>query len=615
MFIGNILIGSLNFAQQVELIQHKKLKKLQIFCKRERLDVRAETRLLDSPEGMETFLADYLHSYSIRKDIQQKLQEKKLLQLIKVYCDSHDDFCFSEASVYCSFLKTYGAPKHFDVTKDAEKGLFESENEQLLLQMAAENRIFARENKIRFLRLALRYPTEVEQYLSQYGKDVYLDENEQLELTQENIGFCFIWKNVYLKTEGLLFEPENKDVLLEYAQQRRFSHHENEVKFVLLRRQYPTEVKQYLCQYGRDVDLTEDEQLEITRENVRFIFIWKNVFLKTEGLLFEPENKDVLLEYAQQRRFAHHENEVKFLLLSKQYPKEVEQYLSQYGKDIPLTEDEQLEITKENIRFIFIWGNVYLKTESLLFEPENEDVLLEYVQQRRFAHHENEVKCLLLSKQYPTEVEKYLSQYGKDITLNEDEELKVMACSQTSLVYIKVQNPVVYREYILSEKRKKYLPFSEEDLPMLIRLSVDNPTLLNEFVEKCGKLSPKYEAELFFKADAGCREKYISLYGVDLKNLVQVAADYGATEQELDLLRQANLGIISHIFNQLETWKIFDVTTIKSSAKCTFGKQVSGGVCLKTWQCEQCELLQKALPTALSVLLNIARRNYLLGAC
>lgn len=534
MFIGNILIGSLNFAQQVELIQHKKLKKLQIFCKRERLDVRAETRLLDSPEGMETFLADYLHSYSIRKDIQQKLQEKKLLQLIKVYCDSHDDFCFSEASVYCSFLKTYGAPKHFDVTKDAEKGLFESENEQLLLQMAAENRIFARENKIRFLRLALRYPTEVEQYLSQYGKDVYLDENEQLELTQENIGFCFIWKNVYLKTEGLLFEPENKDVLLEYAQQRRF---------------------------------------------------------------------------------AHHENEVKFLLLSKQYPKEVEQYLSQYGKDIPLTEDEQLEITKENIRFIFIWGNVYLKTESLLFEPENEDVLLEYVQQRRFAHHENEVKCLLLSKQYPTEVEKYLSQYGKDITLNEDEELKVMACSQTSLVYIKVQNPVVYREYILSEKRKKYLPFSEEDLPMLIRLSVDNPTLLNEFVEKCGKLSPKYEAELFFKADAGCREKYISLYGVDLKNLVQVAADYGATEQELHLLRQANLGIISHIFNQLETWKIFDVTTIKSSAKCTFGKQVSGGVCLKTWQCEQCELLQKALPTALSVLLNIARRNYLLGAC
>ena len=615
MFFGNILIGSLNPAQQIELVQHKKLKKLQILCQKKRLYKSTVDYLFDNPDGLEAFLVEYLRSYAISSALQKKLQEKKLVQLIKVYCDSHRDFCFSDQAAYVSFLMAYGAPRFFNVTNDAEKGLFESGNEKLLLQMAAENQIFARENKIRFLRLVCRYPKEVEQYLNQYGKDIYTTDEEQLELTQENIRLFFMWKNIYLKTEGLLFEPEYKDVLLEYAHQRRFAHRENEAKFLLLRRQYPTEVWQYLYQYGKDIDLTEDNQLELTQENIRFIFMWGNVYLKTEGLLFEPENKDVLLEYAKQRRFAHHENEVKFLLLSKQYPKEVEQYLSQYGKDISLMEEEQLELTQENIRFIFIWENVYLKTESLLFEPENRDVLLEYAQQRRFAHHENEVEFLLLSKIYPKEVEQYLSKYCKDINLTANEELKVMGSNKNALVYLNIQHPVVYREYVVSEKRKKHIPFSEEDLSMLIRLSADNPTLLNEFVEMSGKLSLEKEAELFFMADEKSREKYISLYGVDLRNLIQAAANYGATEQELDLLRQVNIEFISHIFTQLETWKRFDVKTIKRNRKCAIGKYASGGVCNGHWQCEQCELLQVALPIALLVLLNVARRNYLLGVC
>ena len=534
MFFGNILIGSLNPAQQIELVQHKKLKKLQILCQKKRLYKSTVDYLFDNPDGLEAFLVEYLRSYAISSALQKKLQEKKLVQLIKVYCDSHRDFCFSDQAAYVSFLMAYGAPRFFNVTNDAEKGLFESGNEKLLLQMAAENQIFARENKIRFLRLVCRYPKEVEQYLNQYGKDIYTTDEEQLELTQENIRLFFMWKNIYLKTEGLLFEPEYKDVLLEYAHQRRFAHRENEAKFLLLRRQYPTEVWQYLYQYGKDIDLTEDNQLELTQENIRFILMWGNVYLKTEGLLFEPENKDVLLEYARQRRFAHHENEVKFLLLSKQYPKEVEQYLSQYGKDIPLTANE---------------------------------------------------------------------------------ELKVMGSNKNALVYLNIQHPVAYREYVVSEKRKKHIPFTEEDLSMLIRLSADNPTLLNEFVEKCGKLSLAKEAELFFMADEKSREKYISLYGVDLRNLIQAAANYGATEQELDLLRQVNIEFISHIFTQLETWKRFDVETIKRNRKCAIGIYASGGVCNGHWQCEQCELLQVVLPIALLVLLNVAHRNYLLGVC
>ena len=43
MFLGNFVIGSLQPAQQIRLVQAKNLKKLQIFCKKERLDKAAET--------------------------------------------------------------------------------------------------------------------------------------------------------------------------------------------------------------------------------------------------------------------------------------------------------------------------------------------------------------------------------------------------------------------------------------------------------------------------------------------------------------------------------------------------------------------------------------------
>ena len=63
MFLGNFLIGSLQPAQQIRLVQAKNLKKLQIFCKKERLDKSAETCLIEHSEGLESILEYTLKNY------------------------------------------------------------------------------------------------------------------------------------------------------------------------------------------------------------------------------------------------------------------------------------------------------------------------------------------------------------------------------------------------------------------------------------------------------------------------------------------------------------------------------------------------------------------------
>ena len=538
MFIGNFLIGSLKPAQQLELVQAKNLKKLQIFCKKERLDIVAEDELFDNPEGLETLLADYLQRYSIREELQRKLQQKKLLSQIKIYCDNHDDFCFSEPSAYCTYLKDYGeAQNDYKVTKEAESILFASGNETLLLKMAADNRIFIRENKIRFLKLYRSYPKEIEKYQSQYDKNIS-------------------W--------------------------------------------------------------SVDEQFEVVKGNIRLIFGLENVFFKTEALLFEPENESVLLEYASTRRFFHHGNEMRFLLMGKKHPTEVEQYFAKYGKNISLTDYEQFYVVKENIRVIFRLKDVFLKTEALLLEPENESVLLEYASTRRFFYHDNEMRFLLMGQKHPTEVEKYLTKYGKNISLTDDEEFNVVERNKNALQHIKVQSLMVYRDYVLPEMRRKCIPFSEEDLPMLIRLSYDNPLLIEEFIDEHGRLSPKYEAELFFKAEEKCREKYIELYGVNVRTLVKNATKYGATEKEQQLLTLKKYAEFPMSFTLLNKWDLFRKEKIKQMSICEIGKKArelsEKDICGGTYsRCAECRALISSLPVVISVLINIARRNNLLG--
>ena len=246
---------------------------------------------------------------------------------------------------------------------------------------------------------------------------------------------------------------------------------------------------------------------------------------------------------------------------------------------------------------------------------KNESVLLEYASQRRFFHHDNETRFLLMGQQYPTEVEKYLSKYGKDISLTDDEEFNVVERNKNALQHLKVQSLAVYRDYVLPEKRKKNIPFSEEDLPMLIRLSYDNPLLIEEFIDEHGRLSPEYEAELFFKAEEKCREKYIKLYGVDLRKLVEYAVYYGATEIEQELIKLSHIIILSEKFTILKKWRNFDIDSVLRTDIYNFNIMV---LKLKRvdWLPKSSDYskLKESLTIDLPVLINIARRNYLLGA-
>ena len=288
-------------------------------------------------------------------------------------------------------------------------------------------------------------------------------------------------------------------------------------------------------------------------------------------------------------------------------------YQSQYDKNISWSGDEQFEVVKGNIRLIFGLKNVFLKTEALLLEPENESVLLEYASTRRFFYHDNEMRFLLMGQKYPTEVEKYLTKYGKNISLTDDEEFNVVERNKNALQHIKVQSLMVYRDYVLPKKRKKNIPFSEEDLPMLIRLSYDNPLLLEEFVIEHGKLSPEYEAELFFKAEEKCRKKYIELYGVNLRTLVKNAVQYGATENEQQMLKQSNFAKEPTYFTLLNKWNMFNKEVIKKMRLCQLSDAARVRRGCSYIRCENCLALELSLLTKFSILLYIARRNNLLG--
>ena len=422
----------------------------------------------------------------------------------------------------------------------------------------------------------------------------------------------------------MLFETENHSMLLVMAAKNRIFYRENKIRFLKLYHLYPAEVEKYFLQYCKDITLTEAEQVDVVKGNIRLIFRLKNVFQKTEALLFAPENKDALLEYAAQRRFTYHDNEIKFLQLGKYYPDEVEKYLFQYGQNISLTENEQFGIVKNNIRLIIVLKNIFAKTETLLFEAGNEGYLLKYAAQRRFVHHDHELKFLLLGQQYPAEVEQYLAQHNKDINLTKAELLDVLRLNKNGRDYLNVHNPVAYKEYVVPEKRRKGRPFTEKDLPMLIRMSWDNPLPLTQFMEEQGRFSPENEAELFFRAEEKCREKYISLYGVDLKNLVRNAANYGSTVYEQEVIDKSGILDLDESFVDTRNWKLFNnVETCKT---------LGDGTSWKAW-CELCRKLVKKTESAkcdsntcnnvyilkdqiriIQVLQNIARRNYLLGA-
>ena len=232
--------------------------------------------------------------------------------------------------------------------------------------------------------------------------------------------------------------------------------------------------------------------------------------------------------------------------------------------------------------------------------------------ENRIFIRKNKIRFIKLYDRYPAEVEKYLSKYGKYITLTHEEELKVFGSNRNALMYLKVKSQDVYLDYVMPEMRRKRIPFSEEDIPMLIRLSYDNPLLLEEFIDYHGRFSPENEVELFFKTEENCREKYISQHGVDLVNLIQHASDYGATQTEQVVLNKAEFKELSKSFPLLKKWNGYQTGSLEYR-RCIVCKKMSGVHSCRGRFCDDFHDIVKRLPIVTSLLLNIARRNNLLG--
>ena len=478
MFLGNFLIGSLHPVQQIGLVQAKNLKKLQIFCKKERLDKFAEAYLIEHSEGLESVL-----EYS---------------------------------------LKNYGA--------------FQNENNDLFFKCHRANK----ELLLLFLEVAppnFDYMTEM---------------------------LCMV--DVYPQV-GEFFK-------------RNFQKLSEEDKAKFINQLKPD--KSLFCVFWRffPIEITEVELFEAFLEYYQNQVYFLNKYVRMHSLPQEFQN---VLEQKQ------------LWTLIKTYAKKHQDFCFS-------NPDDYCAFCRTGLQLKF---SVTVSAEAKIFEDEA--LLLGLAAQNGIFNNKNKIRFIKLYERYPAEVEQYIVQYGKGVEFSEEEFLLLVQQHKNWVKYISIDIPLLYMDYILSEKRKKSIPYAEEDLPVLIRLSWDNPLSLKQFIVEHGKVSPQLEAELFFRADEKCREKYVELYGVNLLTLVKNAAQYGATENELKELNSIDLEKLFLNSPLLSEWKIFQKHDL---GVCVLAKKIYG-TC--AGNCYYCEPLKKIVTIILPMLLSIAHRNYLRG--
>lgn len=521
MFLGNFLIGSLQPAQQIGLIQAKNLKKLQIFCKKERLDKSAETCLIEHSEGLESILEYTLKNYG-------------------AFQEENNDL----------FFKYYRTNKELLL---------------LFLQVVEPNFDYMME----MLQLFKDYPQAGECFKQKFQKLSEGDKTEFInQLKQdEKLFYAFLGLIPIEITEVSLFEA-----FLNYYQ--------NQIEVL----------RSYLSMYN----LPQDFQKVLQRKQL-WSLIEVYIGAHTDFVFSNP------VDYC---AFCH--EKIRIWSLEGDIGTQTD-FVSSNSVDYCSFCHEKIQMQ----RF-----RVTASAEAGIFEDK--DLLLSLASRNCIFNHENKIRFITLYRDFPKEVEQYLAQYGKSIDFSEEEQLKILQCQKNWVEHIKVQSLAVYRDYVLPEKRKKHIPCSEEDLPMLIRLSLDNPLPLEQFIVEHGRVSPQLEVELFFKADEKCREKYIELYGVNfLLHLVQNAAQYGATETEQQLLKPSNFANLPTYFTLLNKLKMFQKKEFKQMQMdiCELSDEAREKRGCSNVRCEDCHRVRISQSIELSILLNIARRNYLRGGC
>lgn len=170
--------------------------------------------------------------------------------------------------------------------------------------------------------------------------------------------------------EAGLFEDGQQSLLFGFAEKNWFCNHETIMCFLMLINSYPQEVTAYLQKYGKNISLDENEQLALLQKDISVIQFIADIAQTAEALLFNPEHRKTLLDYAKKTQFRHHQNEFRFLMMSKVYAEEVDQYLARYGKKLKLEEDELEDFLKENKKSVTHLQTSNLKMFKRHFLPE-----------------------------------------------------------------------------------------------------------------------------------------------------------------------------------------------------------------------------------------------------
>ena len=565
MFIGNILIGKPDSARQIELIQKKELKKLQIFSKHYRLDKSAEAILIMYPEGLENFLKAHLAKYKVFLSNNNLLfiyHIEKHPDLASEFIKNFSEYGGAEDGLYDVMEKFLEIADKFPEAQTAFQEMYQhfcdtiksqfidrilknDKDEQILTFTSwyPEKMRLGDSNMLRFEEFVSRNSLETfKQYIDTDDKPLY--EKQQLHLQKMKRWDCvnacilkhrkFLIEELPLFAEFLEYNRTDIEIVKVYLKHNElpkpFQH------YLLEKRSWQL-IKHY-CQEHNDFVFSEPKgycrYLEACMPKTGNYRVTETA----EKGIFESEYEKVLLSCAQGNCILFRNHKIRFLKYYGRYPREVTEYIQKYGKELNLSEDEQINLLQNDSRFSLCLEGLCVRAEAFVLDPENRSFLFEYVEQRQFRNHENEFGFLMMYKHYPSEVEQYLVKYGKEIILNEDEQLKFVEQSKKALVYIKVSNPAVFKEYVLPEIRRQSRPWSADDVPVLIGISLENPMLLENFIQEHGKIAVEYEPELFFRAEEQIRDSYVKNFGIDFDELIRRAVQYGAAEADMSAIEQ-----------------------------------------------------------------------------
>lgn len=547
MIIGKFVLGRYAPDKECTLIESRKIAKIEAYIAKYRLTPEAERRLIElccqeATDAWEKLFKRYINDYYLL-DVNvccflENVQHNNLIKLWLIseplHVLSDDTLLFVLKHFYEMFLAvdidSIYRDNFFGITyryvKQRNKSVWNSFIEYVTCSGSRK-----------IVHLALTYSEDIK--LSQSEDFVYM-------LKHYSVKQCAnYFRKIYMPEDWYIYAEDNFEFVRELFKidgAYVFSTHQKLLTFF---NKYPDCVKSVdeivdkLTFHEGKAYLSADERMAFLRVKPQMLFSYDSLTEDEESILFEEGNENFLLQYATNVNFVSQGHHRRFLLLVAKYPNEVKKYVKAYEQKTDLSDEERNTLLKLNINQIFDLNKYSKEDEALLFEADNIQTLLSYVEQKRFVYAENEFNFLLMVSTHHDEVLAYVVKYGYDINLNSQQLQRLQNECFELLSYVKIQ---------LSEVKDKMLPvwrrcpsktkLVENEVEYLIDLSWEYPQLLAEYIEHnhCGGWSDRLIAKLFFCGNWQLADKYLKDTTGD--TLIKYADVYGATAAEIKSLKR-----------------------------------------------------------------------------